>query len=589
MRVEDKLLKLRELMQKKGIDAVIVPSSDNHSSEYVHPRWKFRGWLSGFNGSAGIVVVTKERAGLWTDFRYYIEADQSLSGTEIELFKQGLDGVPTVTDFIKECVSSGGVVGFDGNLFSTSLYERYNNELSNFTLDISFDPTIIWDNRPDSPTSKAYDFDIKYCGESREDKLKRVRDIMRDKGVNYYIISSLADIAWIFNIRGADIDYTPLVISYALVSEKRAILFIDSGKVDNDLASKLKSGGVDTLPYSSLSEYIVSFPEGSTVYYMPEVLNSYLSGLIPVECNVKRGQDITSTLKAVKNKSEIKNIRVAMEKDGVALVKFFKNLEESVEKGNLTEFSLTQQLRKCRLQMEDCVDESFGAIIGYESNGALCHYSVEEKSAKRINKKGLLLIDSGGQYLQGTTDITRTISMGEPTEEEILHYTLVLKGHIKLGMAKFPSGTTGGQLDVLAREHLWKYGLDYGHGTGHGVGFFLGVHEGPQRISTKSCEIPMEEGMVTSNEPGLYIEGKHGIRIENLVLTTFAEDGLENKFLGFETLTLYPYDVNLIDRTLLSEEEIYWINNYHSEVVKRLSPYLGREELDWLKGKACEI
>lgn len=589
MRVEDKLLKLRELMQKKGIDAVIIPSSDNHSSEYVHPRWKFRGWLSGFYGSAGTVVITKERSGLWTDFRYYIEAGQSLSGTEIELFKQGLEGVPTVTEFLKDNLSSGSVVGLDGNLFSTSQYEKFNNELSDFTLDISFDPTTIWDDRPDAPTSKAYDFDIKYCGEFREDKLKRVRGIMREKGVNYYILSSLADIAWLFNIRGNDIDYTPLVIAYALISEKRAILFIDRDKIDSSLNEKLKDGGVDVLPYLSLSEYIVSFPEESTVYYMPEVLNSYLSGLIPGECNIKRGLDLTASLKAIKNENEINNIRVAMEKDGTALVRFFKYLEESVEKDNLTEYTLISELRKFRLEMENCVDESFGPIIGYESNGALCHYSVEEKSAKKIKKKGLLLIDSGGQYLQGTTDITRTISMGEPTEEEILHYTLVLKGHLKLGMAQFPSGTTGGQLDILAREHLWKYGLDYGHGTGHGVGFFLGVHEGPQRISTRSCDIALKEGMVTSNEPGLYIEGKHGIRIENLILTTFGEDGLESKFLCFETLTLYPYDVTLIDKTLLSKEEIEWINNYHNEVIKRLAAYLNEEELSWLKGKACEI
>lgn len=578
-------------MLNSGVDAVVIPSSDPHSSEYVHPRWKFRGWISGFNGSAGTVVITKDKAGLWTDFRYYIEAEEKLSGTGIDLYRQGLKDVPTITEYLKENIKLGGVLGIDGTLFSTATFEEYEKELKDneITIKRDFDPTLIWKDRPESPLSKAYGFDVKFCGESREDKISRVRNIMKDKGVDNYIISSLDDIAWLFNIRGRDVDFTPLIMSYAIVTEKKVFLFIDNRKIDGDLKFELSSSGITILEYNSIADYILSFKDDSTVYYMPQSLNSYLSGLIPPECNVKRGVDITTDLKAIKNSTEIENIRSAMEKDGAALVKFFKFLDENKDKENFTEYSLAPALKECRLSMPGCVDESFGPIIGYRSNGALCHYSAQEDSAKNIGNSGLLLIDSGGQYYEGTTDITRTISMGNPTIEETLHYTLVLKGHIKLSMAKYPEGTTGAQLDILARQPLWDNGLDFGHGTGHGVGFFLGVHEGPQSISTKSTKAELKEGMVTSNEPGIYIEGKHGIRIENLILTKCADSNGDKKFLEFETLTLYPYDVNLIDKSLLTGKEIEWLNSYHREVIGRIKKYLNKDELEWLKGKAVEI
>lgn len=588
---ESKLKKLRILMEKRGVDAVIIPSTDPHSSEYVHKRWKLRSWITDFKGSAGTLVVTKDKAGLWTDFRYYIEAADVLKGSSIELYRQGLPETQTISEFIIENSFDSFVVGFDGSLFSTTQYEAYRKDFEKFPIDIdmNFDPAEIWGNRPVGPDSVAYSFNTRYCGESRTDKLSRVLDIMGDKEVEYYIISSLADIAWLFNIRGCDVDYTPLVMAYAVITKDQSILFIDKRKISNELAEELSEASVVLKPYDSIADYIVCMEKEKSVYYMPENLNCYLSGLIPEGCNIVRGIDITTDLKAVKNRTEISNIKQAMIKDGVALVRFFKYLSENIGKVELTEFSAAPILRECRLSLDGCVDESFAPIIGYRSNGALCHYSAEKESALVLDNSGLLLVDSGGQYLEGTTDITRTISLGAPTEDEKLHYTLVLKGHLKIGMTKFPEGTSGAQLDALAREPLWSRGLDYGHGTGHGVGFFLGVHEGPHNISPRSFSVPLKEGMITSNEPGLYIEGSHGIRIENLVLTRKCEELEQSGFLDFETLTLFPYDNSLIIKELLTLEEINWINKYHKKVFEKISPNLNNEEVKWLKERTTEI
>lgn len=593
MTINDKLKKVREIMIREGIDCFIVPSTDPHSSEYVHPHWKSRAWLSGFNGSAGTLIITHDRAGLWTDFRYYIEAADCIKDNEFVLFKQGMPDTPSFSDFINVSVKKGGVVGIDGSVFTTSLYESLKKEIEKSSISIKrdFDPiTELWEDRPKRPDSKAYNLDIKFCGEDRRSKISRIREQMVKNEVDSYIISSLADIAWLFNIRANDVEYTPLVLSYALLKNNSVYLYINDYKLNEELKASLKSDGITIKDYSDIADDILRLESDSTIYYNPEILNSYLSGLISDDCNVKRGIDFTAEFKSVKNEVEIKNTRIAMEKDGAALVKFFKDLEERIERREeITEFSVAPALREARLSMEGCVDESFAPIIGYESNGALCHYSADEKTAKEINPVGLLLVDSGGQYYEGTTDITRTITLGLTSDEEILHYTLVLKGHVQLSLAKFPEGTNGAQLDILARQPLWERGLNFGHGTGHGVGFFLGVHEGPQNISPKSYNCTLIPGQITSNEPGIYIEGKHGIRIENLVLTKECCDGLYQKFYEFETLTLFPYDVKLIDKRLLTDVEVAFINNYHSEVVKRLSKYLNEEELKWLKGKAIEI
>lgn len=591
MNRDEKLLKLRENMAKSGISAVIIPSTDPHSSEYVHPHWKSRAWFSGFDGSAGTLVVTIDKSGLWTDFRYYIAAAEALKGSEIELYKDGTLGVDSISDFLKKSLNVGDVVGIDGSLFPTSKYESLKKDFINsgISIDRTFDPVSNWNDRPKKPMSEAYELDIKYCGESRESKINRVREIMKEKNVDSYIISSLADIAWLLNIRGSDVDYTPLIVSYFMLTHDNASLFIDNNKISLSLKEKLKVSGIETASYDSIGNVLGKLKSKSTLYYMPEFLNCYLSGVIPDSVNVEQGLDITSELKSIKNETEINNIRLAMEKDGVALVRFYKSFAERSKKEVFTEYSLAKPLREARLSMDGCVDESFGPIVGYHENGALCHYSAQKEGSKNIGNNGLLLIDSGGQYYEGTTDITRTISMGNPTEEEILHYTLVLRGHIKLSMALFPEGTSGGQLDILAREPLWSQGLNFGHGTGHGVGYFLGVHEGPQNISPKSFKTSLKEGMVTSNEPGLYIEGKHGIRIENLVLTKFIKEGLYQKFFGFETLTLCPYDLNLIDPGLLLPIELDWLNNYHKEVKSRLTPYFEPDEVKWLTEKTREI
>lgn len=593
MTVNDILKRIREVMKSEGVDCFIIPSTDPHSSEYVHPHWKVRAWVSGFNGSAGTLIITQDKAGLWTDFRYYIEAADSIKGSEFVLFKQGMLDTPSFSDFINYSVKKGGVVGIDGSVFTTSLYESLKADIAKneITIKRDFDPiTNLWEDRPERPGSKAFELDVKYCGEDRESKISRVRKTMELNEVDNYIVSSLADIAWLFNLRASDVDYTPLVLSYAVVGKDFVNLYISNFKLEDEIVKNLVDAGVTIKDYSEIADDIAKFDANSTVYYNPETLNAYLSGLIPDSCNIKKGSDFTSEIKSMKNETEIKNTRIAMEKDGAALVKFFKSLEERLANGDdISEYSVAPSLREARLSMENCVDESFAPIVGYTSNGALCHYSAEESTAKKIEPRGMLLIDSGGQYFEGTTDITRTITLGDTTDEERLHYTLVLKGHIQLSLAKFPEGTTGAQLDILARQPLWDRGLNFGHGTGHGVGYFLGVHEGPQNISPKSCNTVLKPGQITSNEPGIYIEGKHGIRIENLVLTKEAGEGLYQKFYEFETLTLYPYDVNLIDKRLLTDEEIAFINNYHHEVVKRISPYLNKEEANWLKGKAIEI
>ncbi|MGL1893315.1 MAG: aminopeptidase P family protein [Spirochaetaceae bacterium] len=591
MNREEKLLKLREIMKNEGIAAVIIPSTDPHSSEYVHGHWKTRGWYSEFTGSAGTLVITLKESGLWTDFRYFIQASEQLDGSEIKLYKMGNKDVPTITEFLESSLNSGDVIGIDGTLFPTSSYTEYKNRFDEkgITFNKEFDSTILWTDRPANAASEVFELDVKYSGESTIDKISRVQSIMKDKKVDSYIISSLADIAWLFNIRAADVDYTPLAISYAIIYSQSVNLFIDDKKLPMGVKSSLEKSGVTISSYTDIADSIVKLKSDSTVYFMAESVNCFLSGLIPDICNVKTGMDITEDLKSIKNSTEIANVRIAMEKDGAALVKFFKAFNEKRATETFTEYSLAPMLREARLSMDGCVDESFDPIIGYRSNGALCHYSAEEDSALTIGPEGLLLIDSGGQYYQGTTDITRTITLGKPTVEEILHYTLVLKGHLKLNMCKYPEGTKGGQLDVLARQPLWDYGLNFGHGTGHGVGYFLGVHEGPQNISPKSFKAELKEGMITSNEPGLYIEGKHGIRIENLVLTKFSSQGVDQKFYEFETLTLYPYDINLIDPDLLTEEELNWINTYHTQVQDRLEPYLEPEEIKWLETKTREI
>lgn len=588
--IDSRLKQVRDIMKRDGISAVVIPSTDPHSSEYVHPHWKFRAWLSGFKGSAGTLIITHNNAGLWTDFRYFIEAGEAIKGSEFELFKMGIEGTPSFSNFLNQNLSKGDIIGIDGSLFTTTLFETLNKEVKEATIIRDFFlAEEVWVNRPEKPQSIGYGLDIKYSGEDRISKISRIREEMVKKDVDTYIISSLSDIAWLFNIRGGDIDYTPLLLSYAVITKESATLYVDSFKLDRFLKSELDRDNITVRDYSSIADDISIIGKESTVYYNPNILNSFLSSLIS-DVNIKRGDDLTERFKSIKNSTQIENTRRAMEKDGAALVRFFKEVEERVANGDrITEFSLAGPLRDARVGNEGCVDESFAPIIGYKSNGALCHYSADKDSAKIIEPRGLLLVDSGGQYLEGTTDITRTITLGEATEEEILHYTLVLKGHIAISLARFPKGTNGGQLDILARKPLWDRGLNYGHGTGHGVGYFLGVHEGPQNISPKSFKYPLEVGQITSNEPGIYIEGSHGIRVENLILTKPWREGLYEEFLEFETLTLFPYDLNLIDRALLDEKEVSFINEYHKEVYSRLSPLLNNSEANWLKDKTVEI
>jgi len=581
-------------MEEKGLDAYIIPSEDPHGSEYVSPRWQCRKWISGFTGSAGTVVVTKENAGLWTDFRYYIQAEEELKDSGIELFKFGMEGVPSYENWLVKNLKVGQIVGINGRNFSASSAEELEMLLVKSKKSLNSDCSLIdqiWtDNRPSLPAGTVFVHKAEYNGESRENKLKKIRTAMSDLGATHHLLTTLEDICWLFNIRGRDLDTIPVVISYALITMHKACLFIDPKKIDDTVRRELKKASIEIYPYEDISKELSAIEKGSVVLADKKKTNISLINAVNKEGEIKFDQNPTILLKSLKNETEVENIRKIMEFDGVAMVRFFKWVEENRNTQPHSELSLAEKLRSFRAMSSEFAGESFTPIPGYRAHGAMCHYSADEKSQYSVDDQGgLFLIDSGGQYPGGTTDITRTITLGNRTEQEIRDYTLVLKGHIALSLAQFPSGTRGYQLDLLARMAMWKEGIDYGHGTGHGVGHYLSVHEGPMSISTKPIDVKLEPGMVISNEPGIYREGSHGIRIENLILVKQEKETEFGKFYNFETLTLCPYEPELIDVKLLSEDELKWINDYNQQVLSRLSSHLNDDELSWLKGKTIEL
>ncbi|MBI9100440.1 MAG: aminopeptidase P family protein [Spirochaetaceae bacterium] len=590
MTIHERISTLRMLMEEKGIDAYIIPSEDPHGSEYVSPHWQFRKWISGFTGSAGTVVVTGNAAGLWTDFRYYIQAAEELEGSDIELFRVGMDGVPSFETWLIENLKRGQTVGIDGRNLSAEMAEKIQSLLSQFGLSLKSDCSLmdqIWkEDRPPLPRGKIFLHDEKYNGLSRGEKLKKIRRIMIEKGATHHVLTSLDDICWLYNIRGDDLDCIPVVISYSLVTLYQAYLFVEKGKIDETVKTALNKSSVEILPYSDVERFMSEIEEDSIVLVDKRKTSIRIIDSINDKAEIKNTENPTILLKSMKNKVEIDNVRKIMKLDGVAMVRFLKWIEENRNREPMSELSLAAKLKGFRKMGKDFAGESFTSIPAYRAHGALCHYSADEDSQFSIdNKGGLFLIDSGGQYPGGTTDITRTISMGNPSEEEIRDYTLVLKGHIALSMAQFPAGTRGYQLDLLARLAMWKEGIDYGHGTGHGVGHYLSVHEGPQNISPKPVDVPLRPGMILSNEPGIYREGSHGIRIENLVLVQEEKETDFGKFYSFETLTLCPYEPQLIDVSLLTEEELQWIDEYNQLVFHNLSTDLSDDETKWLKGK----
>ncbi len=583
---------MRDAMRRVKVSAVIIPGTDPHQSEYVNPHWKVRDWITGFTGSNGTAVVTLNSAGLWTDSRYFLQAADQLQDSGFDLHKEDIPGEATITEWLAEEMNDDEILAVDGRLFSLNkanqLEEFCGANGLRFATDFAPADTI-WENRPARPMSKAFVHDIKYAGESAESKIERVLEQVENMGADAIFMPALDEIAWTLNIRGADVECNPLVVSYLYLSQDDKVLFVDAEKIDAEVAAYLDGIGVSVVAYDEVQDYLKKKVKPSTTVLLdPNQVSDTLGRAL--ECYKVYAKSPVAPLKAIKNEVQIAGTRNAMERDGAALVRLWKWIEENAGTGKITEVDVANKAIECRSVSELYRGESFGMIAGYKEHGAIVHYSAKPETASALKAEGLLLVDTGAQYLDGTTDITRTMSLGNPTESERHDYTLVLKGHLALGRAKFPVGTRGSQLDALARIYQWNEMMTYLHGTGHGVGHFLGVHEGPQNIRLNENPTTLKPGMITSNEPGLYKAGQYGIRTENLVLTVPAGHSEEfGDFLKFETLTLFPYDTNLIDLSMLSREEIEQVNAYHDEVRNRLTPYLNEEEQAWLNKRTAKI
>ncbi|MDE7335693.1 MAG: aminopeptidase P family protein [Muribaculaceae bacterium] len=588
--ISGRLEALRAKMADAGIAATIIPHTDAHQSEYLAEHWQVRQWLSGFTGSAGTLVVTTDSALLWTDSRYFLQGAQQLEGTGIILMKDGLPSTPSIEEWLVGNLAEGSTVGVDGMVFSVNDIKRLNAAFGGhgITLDTNFTPIPdLWNGRPALPNDSLYVHDVKYAGEAATSKIDRILKSVQSAGANALFISALDEIAWILNVRSSDVACNPVATAFLYLSAQRNVLFINADKVDEKTAQYLASINVETAPYDSVARFLALLPKDAKVYIEPARTAFTLASIIGA--HAVEGPSVVALPKAIKNLTQIKGTRDAMARDGVALVKLFMEIERRLAAGEtLTELDCDTLGTRFRSEGALYVDNSFEMIAGYGPHGAIVHYSATPESSSVIEPKGLLLVDSGAQYLDGTTDITRTVALGTPTDQERQDFTLVMKGHIALATAVFPEGTTGHQLDALARIALWKHGLTYLHGTGHGVGHFLNVHEGPQSIRLNYVPTPLQPGMITSDEPGLYRAGVHGIRCENLVLCvpsplSNAEFG---NFYAFEPLTMFPFDRNLFDLSLMSDEEIEWVNNYHLTVRHTLLPLLENEnQRRWLTEK----
>lgn len=592
MNINERINKLRNLMKERGITAYIVPTFDPHQSEYLADHYKTRVWISGFTGSAGTVIITEKEAILWTDGRYFIQAEKELAGSEFKLFKMGIPGFPTYKEWLKENLKEGDALGFDGKIFPQSDVLELEKIISNKSIGFIDQYDLvgeIWTDRPEAPKSKAFIHDVKYTGKTAKEKIEEVRKEMDKKDANYFLLGSLDDIAWIYNIRGRDVACNPVIISYALISQDKAWLFVDKRKIDDSVKTYLKENGIEVEDYNKVIDYVKNIEKGSRIFLDPSRTNRWLYKGIPEECEIIEETNITTKLKSIKNSIEIENQKNAYIKDGVALVKFLYWLDKNVGTVEVTEISATEKLEEFRKEQEGFIEPSFDTIAAYKENAAMMHYKANKNSNYKLEREKMFLVDSGGQYFDGTTDITRTIVLGDITEEEKRDFTLTLKGHINLISARFLYGATGSNLDVLARYPLWQEGIDYKCGTGHGVGFLLNVHEGPHRIAIVPNKVRLEKGMVVTIEPGVYKVGKHGIRIENVAVVEEDINTDSGQFMRFEILSYCPIDLDGIDVDLLTEKEREWLNNYHEEVYDKLSPYLDEEEKEWLRKETRNI
>lgn len=588
------LASLREEMKKRGIDAVIVSGTDPHQSELPPRHWRGREWLTGFesgNGTNGTAVILADTALCWTDSRYFIQAEEQLKGTGFTMMKEDGPEATDLIDWLVEHTKAGQKVAIDGMTFSVAWTQRLEQELSDNGVSLDDDFPLfdmIWPDRPERPKNKLFIHDEKIVGETADSKATRVMAEVKEELANAVLLSALDDIAWITNLRTADdIAFSPIFVAYLYIDEQRRVLFVDQEKISAETDDYLRKNSFEVMPYDSVCAFVAALPKTTRLLIDPEKTSRGLYDHIG--CTPVFGGNGIARLKSIKNSTMIANLETAMKKDGVALVRFFIMIEKEYPSGNLTEVELGKRLRELRLSDPSCVDESFASIVGWNAHGAIVHYEATEETDVRIEGDGLLLVDSGGQYIYGTTDITRTIGLGNTTPRQRHDFTLVLKGHIALARARFPKGTRGSQLDVLARQFLWNEGKAYYHGTGHGVGFFINCHEGPQSIRLNDVPAPLQPGMITSNEPGLYLEGKYGIRLENLIVTRQWESTEFGEFYEFATLTLFPFDKSLIETSALTPDEKEWLDSYHAEVYRQLSTLLSPEEKEWLARKCAPL
>lgn len=586
---------LKASIKENKIDFYIIPATDPHLGEYIPDYWRIIAWFTGFTGSNATVVISDSFTGLWTDSRYFIQAEKQLKGSGCILMKPSPDEPKDAFEWICNNINAGGAIAFDGRTLPIGRMRKLEKLLKEKNVSFTTECDLIseiWTDRPSIPIKPAADHKTEFCGKDREAKIKEVRQLMKDRKLDYHLLTSVDDIMWLLNIRGNDVNYSPLLTSFAIVDEEQVLLFVDERQIPLKLAMDFDNLNIIMLPYEETAGLLGTLPKDSAILITPATTSVALYNSIPSGMKIREEISIPTRLKAVKNNVEIENIRKVMVKDGTALTKFFFWLENTSGSEKITEISISTILNSFRAQQEYYSGPSFSTIAAWNEHGALPHYFATAESDFVIGKPGILLIDSGGQYLNGTTDITRTISLGTPNEKQIRDFTLVLKGVINIATVKFPSGTKGFQLDVLARQALWNSGFNYGHGTGHGVGYYLNVHEGPQNISQGAGEDSktiIEAGMLISDEPGIYREGEYGIRIENLVLCTEDEETQFGKFLKFETVSLCYLDKSLIDIDLLDKKEIDWINSYHSEVFEKLSPSLTEKERIWLGEKTSRL
>lgn len=593
--IKERMEALRSLMKKYKIKAYLVPSTDPHQSEYVPVMWERRKWLSGFTGSAGDMAITLQKAGLWTDSRYFLQAEQQLQDTGINLFKIGLPNVPTIPHWLKKELKSGDKVGIDPRLFSYEEAQKLKSFLKQWGIKLTpIEKNLIdniWKDQSPFPKNLIKPHPKKYAGWSIGEKLEKLRRHMKEEKAKAHILTTLDSIAWLFNIRGTDVEYNPVAIAYAIITPKKAMLFTDMEKITRAVQRHLGET-VQVYNYDDFRKQLKKLAKAELkVWLDPDSVSYWIVDILKKDGELFFKESPVTRLKALKNKTEITGTKAAHIRDGIAMVKFLNWLEKTVPQGGVTEISASQKLEEFRQELDLYQGPSFETIAGYQEHGAIVHYASTLETDVEFKPKGIFLIDSGGQYLDGTTDITRTIALGKPTAEQKDRFTRILKGHISLAMTRFPRNTAGNQLDTIARKPLWDINQNYGHGTGHGIGAYLNVHEGPQAISYyRGLGVPLEPGMIISNEPGFYKAGEYGMRVENLIVVVEEKNGKTNTdFYTFQTISFCPIDLNLIDKNLLSTAELGWLNSYHKKVKNHLSPYLNKDEKEWLTKATRQI